>query len=101
MDKETRGTYGLRDIKAIQLRCTRDACDGVERILIDSLEGHERRCPKCDGEFRGYFGATGAVFGPTAYYISLLVCIQTLVGIGPDAGEHLDYEVRLEYPVED
>ena len=94
MDKETRGTYGLRDIKAIQLRCTRDACDGVERILIDSLEGHERRCPKCDEKFRGYFG-------PTAYYISLLVCIQKLVGIGPDAGEQLDYEVLIEYPVED
>ena len=100
MEKETRA-YGLRDIKAIQLRCTRDACDGVERILIDSLEGHERRCPKCGEKFRGYFGAKGAVFGPEAYYISLLVCIQKLVGIGPDAGEQLDYEVLIEYLVED
>ena len=27
--------------------------------------------------------------------------IQKLVGIGPDAGEQLDFEVRLEYPGED
>ena len=94
MVKETRVTYELGDIMAIQLRCNRDGCDGVERILVDSREGHKRRCPKCAEEFRGYFGTT-------PYYISLLGCIQTLVGIGPDAGEQLDYEVLIEYPVED
>ena len=94
MGKETVNTYGLGDIKAIQLRCNRDACDGVKRILVDNHEGHKRRCPKCDEEFRGYFGST-------AYYISLLLCIQRLVGIGRYAGKQLDYEVRLEYPVED
>ena len=66
----------------------------MERILIDSLEGHKGRCPKCDEEFKGYFEAT-------PYYISLLACIQKLVGIGPDAGEQLDYEVLIEYPGED
>ena len=90
MGKETVTTYGLRDIKAIQLRCTRDGCDGVERIPVDNLLGSERSvCPKC----RKNFANTG--------YISLLLSIQKLVGIGPDTSERLDYEVRLEYPVED
>ena len=89
MGKETVNTYGLGDIKAIQLRCNRDGCDGVERIPVDYLEGLRRRCPKC----RENFASTA--------YTSLLICIQKLVGIGPDAGEQLDFEVRLEYPVED
>ena len=89
MGKETVTTYGLGDIKAIQLRCTRDACDGVERIPVDNLSGSVRPCPKCRKNFV-----------PTAY-ILLLVDIQKLVGIGPDAGEQLDFEVRLEYPGED
>ena len=89
MVKETRVTYGLGDIKAIQLRCKRDGCDGVERIPVDNLLESVWLCPKCRKNF-----------APTTY-ISLLVCIRKLVGIGPDAGEQLDYEVRLEYPVED
>ena len=89
MGKETVNTYGLGDIKAIQLRCNRDRCDGVERIPIDNLSESGRRCPKCDEKFA------------SRAYISLLICIQKLVGIGPDAGEQLDYEVRLEYPAED
>ena len=89
MGKETVNTYGLGDIKAIQLRCNRDVCDGVERIPVDNLSGSGRVCPKCRANF------------PSTAYISLLICIQKLVGIGPDAGEQLDFEVRLEYPVED
>ena len=88
MGKETLVTYGLRDIKAIHLRCTRDGCDGVERIPVDNLSGSVRLCPKCRKNF-------------TTAYTLLMVDIQKLVGIGPDAGEQLDYEVRLEYPVED
>ena len=89
MGKETVNTYGLGDIKAIQLRCNRDGCDGVERIPVDNLSGSVRLCPKC----RKNFASTA--------YISLFACIQELVGIGPDAGEQLDFEVRLEYLVED
>ena len=89
MGKETVSTYGLGDIKAIQLRCTRDGCDGVERIPVDHLSEWGRLCPKC----RENFGSTA--------YTSLLLSIQKLVGIGPNAGEQLDYEVRLEYLVED
>lgn len=89
MGKETVNTYGLGDIKAIQLRCNRDGCDGVERIPVDNLSGSVWLCPKC-----------GKKFAPTAY-VSLLMSIQKLVGIGPDAGEQLDFEVRLEYPGED
>ena len=89
MVKETRVTYGLGDIMAIELRCNRDGCDGVGRIPVDYLEGHKRRCPKCGENFE------------STVYTSLLICIQKLVGIGPDAGEQLDFEVRLEYPGED
>ena len=89
MAKETRVTYGLGDIKAIQLRCNRDRCDGVERIPVDNLSDRGRLCPEC----RENFASTA--------YISLLISIQKLVGIGPYAGEQLDYEVRLEYLVED
>ena len=89
MGKETVNTYGLGDIKAIQLRCNRDHCDGVERIPVDSLSGRVQLCPKC----RKHFASTA--------YIPLLIDIQKLVGIGPDAGEQLDFEVRLEYPGED
>ena len=91
MGKETWVTYGLGDIKAIQLRCNHDGCDGVERILVepvDNVESRKPSCPKC----RANFGQA---------YSSLLFCIQKLGGIGPDAGEQLGYEVRLEYPVED
>ena len=89
MGKETVNTYGLGDIMAIQLRCNRDGCDGVERIPVDNLSDRGRPCPKCRKDFA------------STAYISLLICIQKLVGIGPDAGEQLDFEVRLEYPVED
>ena len=89
MGKETRVTYGLGDIKAIQLRCNRDGCDGMGRIPVDNLAESVRLCPKCRTDFA------------STAYISLLICIQKLVGIGPDAGEQLDFEVRLEYPVED
>ena len=90
MVKETRVTYGLGDIMAIQLRCNRDGCDGVGRIPVDYLDGgHRWRCPKCSENFA------------STAYISLLLDIQKLVGIGPDAGEQLDFEVRLEYPGED
>ena len=58
MGKETASnTYGLGDItaEAIQLRCNRDGCDGVERIPVDNLSVPSvRLLPEVPQEIRVY-----------------------------------------------